>query len=355
MHQAEPGRRVALADAARSLLALGPLQLGPGTGQVTHPQPDGSELSADVRQVTPGAKLLAKGPRLFERRDRGRVLAAEPGELGQLDEHGGRSPRLPQGPESSQGIPAIRLGPVHLAEHAAERPPQQRDRRPNPRILRGHIAIEDGEGAVRILLVQGQHRLAHRGDRMGWRGVRRPAVEIGHGRGQHGPDRVDLPGVTGGGVRADHPRLGHPGRLLARFERENLAGQYLRFTGLPAQHPVPAERPHEAQRGIGLLPRDRPAQRCVQVVLLDGQLTQPAPLPGGAETRIRGLGHVQVVRGERAPHRGFLPRLGQPLQTVGADGLQHPVARRQAVLPLGHAQYRLVDQAGQRGQHPGRG
>ena len=113
-HQAEPGRRVALADAARGLLTLGPLQVGAGGGQITHPQPDGGQLPADVGQVTPRAELLTEGTRLLERHDRGRVVAAQPGELGQLYEHGGRSPRLAQGPEGGQRVLAIRLGPVQL-------------------------------------------------------------------------------------------------------------------------------------------------------------------------------------------------------------------------------------------------
>jgi hypothetical protein len=56
------------------------------------------------------------------------------------------------------------------------------------------------------------------------------------------------------------------------------------------------------------------------------------------------------------PHRGFLVRIRQPLQAVRAHGLQHPVPRGETIVAFGHAQDRLIDQAGQRGQHrrPGR-
>jgi hypothetical protein len=101
--------------------------------------------------------------------------------------------------------------------------------------------------------------------------------------------------------------------------------QCLRLARLPAQDPVPAEGPHEPQRRVRILPGDRPAQRGVQVVLLGGQLAQPAALPRGTQPRIGGLGQVQVAGGEGVPDPVLLAGFGQPLQAVRADRLEHPV------------------------------
>ena len=196
-----------------------------------------------------------------------------------------------------------------------------------------------------------QHRLTHRSQWMRHRAAVRPVGEVRHGRRERGPHRVHVPLRACGGERADYPGFGHPRRALARLEREGLAGQRLGLAGLPAKHPVPAQGQHEPQGAVAILPRYRPAKRRVQVVQLGGQFGQPAALPGPAQLGIGGLGQVQVVRGERVPHRGILTRARQLLEAVRTDSLQDPVPRGEAVLALGHAQDRLVDQAGQRRQH----
>jgi hypothetical protein len=90
----------------------------------------------------------------------------------------------------------------------------------------------------------------------------------------------------------------------------------------------------------------------VQVVLLGGQLAQPAALARGAQPRVGGLGQVQVAAGEGVPDPVLLASLGQPLQAVRAHGLEHPVPRaRHRVGALARGDNRLVDQAGQRWEH----
>jgi len=114
--------------------------------------------------------------------------------------------------------------------------------------------------------------------------------EVGLGGGEHGLHRVNLPRGAGRGHGADHAGLGDARGAFPGLEFEHGAGQGLWLAGLSAQHPVPAEGAHEPQRGIRVLPGDRPAQCGVQVVLLGGQLTEPTALPGAAQPRVGRLG-----------------------------------------------------------------
>jgi hypothetical protein len=176
--------------------------------------------------------------------------------------------------------------------------------------------------------------------------------EVGHGGGEHRPHRVDLPGGAGCGHGGDDARFDDARGMFPGLKLEHVTGQRLRLAGLAAQHPVPAEGAHEPQRDLGVPPGDRPPQRGVQVVLFGGQLTEPAALPGAAQPRVGGLGQIQVARGERIPDPGVLACLGQPLQAIRADRLEHPVPwRGPAVRALARGDNRLVDQPGQRGKH----
>ena len=179
--------------------------------------------------------------------------------------------------------------------------------------------------------------------------------ELGHGSGQRGLYGVNLPRGAGRGHGTDHASFGDARGALAWLELEHGAGQRLRLAGLSAQHPVPAEGPHKPQCGIRVSPDDRPAQRRVQVVLLGGQLAQPAALLGATQPRVCRLGQVQVMGGEGVPDAVVLAGLGQPLQSVRAHGLQHPVPRVQIpVRVLASGDDRFIDQTGQRGEDVGR-
>ena len=308
-HQAEPHRRVGL-ETALGLFQLCLFQVGAGGRQVACPQPDRGEVPADMGQVAPGAKLLAQRCRLLQGLDGGRVVRPQPGELRELDQRGRGSPRIAERAEGRQGAPALGFGLVLTADHAPERAAHQRHCRPQPRVRRCRVPVEHGQGPVGIAVVQGQHWLAHRGKRMSRDSAGRPLRQVGQGRRQRWPDGVNVEERAGRDQRADDPGLCHERGTFSGLQREHLAGQRLRLARLSPQYPVPAERPHEPQRGIGLLPGDHPAQSRVQVVLLGGQLTQPPALPGGAQLRFGGFGQVQVVRGGSIPHPVLLARLG---------------------------------------------
>ena len=133
-HQGQPGSRVVQARAALGLGVLGLLQVGPGALQIAHPESDRGEHAVDIRNVPPCAQLPAERRGVIQGRDRGRVVPPQLGELGQLDQHRGRPPCVPQGTERSQRVPAVGLGQVDAAEHAAERAAQHRHGRPDPGI-----------------------------------------------------------------------------------------------------------------------------------------------------------------------------------------------------------------------------
>jgi len=101
-HQGQPRSGVVQARVALGLDALGQLQVSPGLLQIAHPEPDRGEHPVDVGQVAPGAQLPAVRRGVGQGGDGGRVVAPELGEFGQLDQHRGRSPGVPQGPERSQ-------------------------------------------------------------------------------------------------------------------------------------------------------------------------------------------------------------------------------------------------------------
>jgi hypothetical protein len=156
------------------------------------------------------------GTGLLQGRDRSREVPPELGELGQLDQHEGSAPGFPQGAERGQGLPAVGLGPLDVAQHAAERAAQQGDGRSYPRIRRGEVPVEHGECPFRIPLSQGEHGLAHRGHRGGRRLAAGLLGEIGHRGGERRRERVDLlaQGQLGLDPVSQHagPQFRQPGR-----------------------------------------------------------------------------------------------------------------------------------------------
>jgi hypothetical protein len=133
-HLGQPRARVAKSRAALGLGVFGLLEVCAGALQIAHPEPDRGAQTVDVGKVPPCAEFLAERPGIFQVRDRGRVVRSELGVFGQLDQHGRRSPRLPQGAEGGQGLPAFGLGPVDATEDAVEHAAQQRYGRPYPRV-----------------------------------------------------------------------------------------------------------------------------------------------------------------------------------------------------------------------------
>ena len=133
-HQGQPRPRVAESRAPLGLGVFGLLQVPAGVLQITHPEPDRGEHPVDEGEVAPRAQLLPVRSGVFQGRDRGRVVRPELGQFGQLDQHGRRSPGLPQGAEGRQGLPAFGLGKIDAAEHLVERAAHQRHGRPYPRV-----------------------------------------------------------------------------------------------------------------------------------------------------------------------------------------------------------------------------
>ena len=331
--------------------ALGPPQVGASAVYVAGPRPCHRQRADDVRHVAPGVDFEADLLRLRQRGHRLRVVRAERRELGHLVEAHRDSPRVTDRAELVEGRRAVGLGPVQAARVGGVRGAVHAPGGPHPGVVRRlGVPVDRGDRGVGVTVEHGHQRHSGRGHGMnGLPGVGEPGQALDRG-GQRLADLCQVQGRADRHHRARHPRLGHQQRVVRRLQHEDLASQRVAFTPA-ALRPVEAERPHEAQRGGRVPPRDRPPQRGVDVVLFRGQRAVPGPLLPGAQQRVGGLGEVQVVGGHRVPGRGLLPRFGQPLQAVGAHRLQHPVPRAALSRAVRRAENRLGDQAGERGQH----
>jgi len=329
------------------------VKLGPGAVELTGPRPDDGEPGLDVGQVAPGAELAADGDRLLEGGDRRGVVGPQIGQVGQDGEHQRGPPPLAQRAELTQRDPELFLHavePPHLAgvHRAVEHP-----HRPQPRVTGGRVPVVHLPDLLAAAVELQQQRLGHGRQRMQGAFFPRPLGDPGDALGELLLDRLDVVRPARRQHRADHPALGRRlGRRVGRGQREHLAGQRVALA-VPELHPVVAQGPDEPERRARVSAGDRPAQRCVHVVLLGREQVEPAHLAGGAQQRVGGLGQLAEVAREHVPGRGRLPRLRQPFQGVGAHRLEHPVARGAVVGRLRHRQDRLADQARERGQDLG--
>jgi hypothetical protein len=91
-HDGQPSPHVVEAHAALGCRSLGSPEVRTGALQIARPQPGRGQHPVDIGQVAPGPQFLAERTRLLQGRDRRRVVPPELGQLGQLDQYGGRSP-----------------------------------------------------------------------------------------------------------------------------------------------------------------------------------------------------------------------------------------------------------------------
>jgi hypothetical protein len=345
-HHRKPGGRVGPASSRGRVGTIRPVQIRASRRQVAHADAHAGQLPIDLRQVTPRAQRPAQCRGFLQFGQRGRIVAALLGQLGELQQGSGGAPFLAQLAERGERTTKIVLGLPRVPQHSAERRPEQGCRRADPWIRRAVEPGDQAQRAIDVMVEHGEHRLDHRGNRVIRRPVPGPLAERGQRGVQVRPHLVEVEGRARRHQRADDPGLRQPHGVRAGPEREHLSGQRDRLAGLPAQHPVPAQRPDQPERAVGVAAHDKPAQRGVNIVLFGGKLAEPASLLGAAQHRIRGLGQVQVAGAETVANLPCFAGCRELFQAVGPDRLQHPEPRRGAVRAVGHRQDRFVDKTG---------
>src|SRR5262249_54969197 len=114
-------------------------------------------------------------------------------------------------------------------------------------------------------------------------------------------------------------------RLIARLPKR-LAKPAASFAHVPSHVPEHPQCSREPQRPIGIAVVQRPPKRLPQVVVLVVEPSQPPHLLPAAYPRFGLLGERQKVLRVPEPH-SRLVRVGrEPLERVGANGLEHRVA-----------------------------
>ena len=226
--------------------------------------------------------------------------------------------------------------------------------RAHPRVGVGRRARRgpagDGQPEAGVVERLGDQRPTSRSSRMPGRlpdgRARRPAVQPLLDRDQVVAGALDHDCSAADGAARPTAGPGRPARRRAgRAPRPASSAPSARW---PRSHQYQPSAGHEPRPRSAVSPTAiARAQRGVQVVLLGGQPAQRSRAARRCAAVARPLGQGQEVawRARRRSRVG-LAGLGQPLQAVRPDGLQHPVARP----PSPSHQQRLVDQRGEPGR-----